>query len=228
MASSRVGWALRLFANSPHPARWRSPPSPCGGGIRSRHASSPLFFAAWGSRPLSSPSAQAKGTERRAAQRLGSALWARARLGETRAPPGAPSRRSLTTGRAFRPLARTISKLLAGTHSGPRRSSHGRPSAKPTLGPARRAPHPVPPSNVSRRRPSVDRTEMLIILGINVKWDASSIFTVVPGEHKRDPGPILRAFSMMHNVWVPAFAGTTPKVAAHPPRSCIRWAPLVP
>jgi hypothetical protein len=38
--------------------------------------------------------------------------------------------------------------------------------------------------------------------------DCQTVFSVVPGERERDPGPIRRSFSMGHSVWVPAGACT--------------------
>ncbi len=41
-----------------------------------------------------------------------------------------------------------------------------------------------------------------------------NVFPVVPGERQRGPGPIRRSPSIVHSVWVPAFAGTTARVCS--------------
>ena len=55
---------------------------------------------------------------------------------------------------------------------------------------------------------------------------AANTKLVVPGERKRDPGPILRSKSRVHGVWVPAFAGTTKNQLGNPSTRCermLRW-----
>jgi hypothetical protein len=195
------------------------PPSPQGGGIRSKAPPALLFAARARRRLICSP--KTRGAERRSA----------------------PYRESRVLANTARPCARAHAfrrSTAAFLSSGPRfrdwtaasrppdPGSFRRPSSNPVQ-PCKGRPHvvgadgyPRPPGAVlarhSRRRRILSRCHERLMKRprrtryrniITHRKGCQAPIAVVPAERLRGPGPLRPALSRTLGIWVPAFAGTT-------------------